>query len=466
MGASLGLSKARATMGPRTAYSTFFTVGFMVSMVNTLVRGGTLFSDIFSLGSPRRVALRPDSALPGEEDDRGGEVMSARSPEPPGSDSFRTGFRSRRFLGDSHCIRVADMLRRLFSRQIALERLMGESKDKVFIVASLRPLLWGHRHSLLLREVACRAEDVEELEELPASGLGGRRRVTGLRVSGGPQEGDRATRVSVDEKNRQHIRTKGYGCRQASSESFHEGCPETTHRPTLGFVQGRGRAAQHAHVCPGEQLEAKQAVGHGGASLGKEHRVIARGRARGREGAHQSRDEHDLLRRETPPLLSGGSYPPVDDEAAELALCGLSEAIHGLLEKGGVWRQQRIGTVRQVTQDALLPLLQQLIDEGEARPQVPLQPLDILGAGQLVLAQHQHHAAPHVLQEALQSDLLHFAAAAAACTAVSTSTHSDEHHAVLEHSPHHLTPTFSLAGGQQCSLAGPEHVDPVQGADD
>lgn len=109
---SLSSSKARCTMGPRTAYSTFFTVGFMVSMVNTLVRGGALFSDIFSLGSPRRVALRLDSALPGEEDDRGGEV-SARTPEPPGSDSFRTGFKSRRFLGDSHCIRVADMLRRL-----------------------------------------------------------------------------------------------------------------------------------------------------------------------------------------------------------------------------------------------------------------------------------------------------------------------------------------------------------------
>ncbi|MEQ2196623.1 hypothetical protein XENOCAPTIV_006040 [Xenoophorus captivus] len=73
-------------MGPRTAYSTFFTVGFMVSMVNTLARDIIPFSDIFSLGSPRRVVLKLDKALPGEEEeqDKGGEVSERnRGPTPP-----------------------------------------------------------------------------------------------------------------------------------------------------------------------------------------------------------------------------------------------------------------------------------------------------------------------------------------------------------------------------------------------
>lgn len=118
---SLSSSTARCTMGPRTAYSTFFTVGFMVSMVNTLARDDTPFSVIFSLGSPRRVALRLDKALPGEEDDIVGEVSErtlgpprpppARCAPPlPANNSLRPRLNSRTFLGDSSCIRVADMV--------------------------------------------------------------------------------------------------------------------------------------------------------------------------------------------------------------------------------------------------------------------------------------------------------------------------------------------------------------------
>ncbi len=108
---SLSSSTARCTMGPRTAYSTFFTVGFMVSMVNTLARDDTPFSDIFSLGSPRRVALRLDKALPGEEEDRGGEVSERTLGPPPGpaaNNSSRPRLKSRTFLGES--IRVADIV--------------------------------------------------------------------------------------------------------------------------------------------------------------------------------------------------------------------------------------------------------------------------------------------------------------------------------------------------------------------
>lgn len=112
---SLSSSTARCTMGPRTAYSTIFTLGFIVSMVNTLLRGDTPFSVIFSSGSPRRIALTLNKALPGE--DRGGEVSERtlgpwpgrRAPPQPANDSFR--LKSRMFLGDSSCIRVADMLR-------------------------------------------------------------------------------------------------------------------------------------------------------------------------------------------------------------------------------------------------------------------------------------------------------------------------------------------------------------------
>lgn len=133
---SLSSSTARCTMGPRTAYSTFFTVGFMVSMVNTLARAGTPFSVIFSLGSPRRAALRLDKALPGE--DRGGEV-SERTPGPspgpcappqPANNSFRPRLKSRTFLGDSSCIRAADMVHllsasRITSKASALQRETG-----------------------------------------------------------------------------------------------------------------------------------------------------------------------------------------------------------------------------------------------------------------------------------------------------------------------------------------------------
>lgn len=109
---SFSSSIARCTMGPRTAYSTFFTVGFMVSMVNTLARDDTPFSVIFSLGSPRRVALTLDKALPGEEEDRGGEISERTlgpPPLPPANNSLRPRLRSRTFLGDSSCILVADM---------------------------------------------------------------------------------------------------------------------------------------------------------------------------------------------------------------------------------------------------------------------------------------------------------------------------------------------------------------------
>ena len=109
---SLSSSIALCTMGPRTAYSTFFTVGFMVSMVNTLARDDTPFSVIFSLGSPRRVALTLDKALPGEEEDRGGEVSEwtlGPPPLPPANNSLRPRLRNRTFLGDSSCILVADM---------------------------------------------------------------------------------------------------------------------------------------------------------------------------------------------------------------------------------------------------------------------------------------------------------------------------------------------------------------------
>lgn len=110
---SLSSSTARCTMGPRTAYSTFFTVGFMVSMVNTLARDDTPFSVIFSLGSPRRVTLTLDKALPGEEEDRGGEVsertLGPPPPPPLPNNSLRPRLRSRTFLGDSSCILVADM---------------------------------------------------------------------------------------------------------------------------------------------------------------------------------------------------------------------------------------------------------------------------------------------------------------------------------------------------------------------
>lgn len=118
---SLSSSTARCTMGPRTAYSTFFTVGFIVSMVNTLARDVTPFSVIFSLGSPRRVALRLDKALPGEED-RGGEVSERTlgrapgccAPLQPPNNSPRPRLKSRTFLTDSSCIRVADIYAALF----------------------------------------------------------------------------------------------------------------------------------------------------------------------------------------------------------------------------------------------------------------------------------------------------------------------------------------------------------------
>lgn len=114
---SLSSSTARCTMGPRTAYSTFFTVGFIVSMVNTLARDVTPFSVIFSLGNPRRVALRLDRALPGEEEERGGEVSERTpgpppagcAPLPPANSSLRPRLKSRTLLADSSCIRVADM---------------------------------------------------------------------------------------------------------------------------------------------------------------------------------------------------------------------------------------------------------------------------------------------------------------------------------------------------------------------
>lgn len=94
-------------------------------MVNTLARDATPFSDIFSLGSPRRVALRLDKALPGEEEDRGGEV-SERTLGPPArcaplltaNISFRPRLKSRMFLDDNICIRVADMLRGPFLGEV------------------------------------------------------------------------------------------------------------------------------------------------------------------------------------------------------------------------------------------------------------------------------------------------------------------------------------------------------------
>lgn len=133
---SLSSSKARCTMGPRTAYSTFFTLGFMVSMVSTLARLTTPFSVIFSLGSPRSVALRLDKALPGE--DRGGEV-SERTPGPSAgpcapqqlaNNSCRRRLKSRTFLGESSCTRTADMVNvlsacRLTSKSFSIERETG-----------------------------------------------------------------------------------------------------------------------------------------------------------------------------------------------------------------------------------------------------------------------------------------------------------------------------------------------------
>lgn len=135
---SLSSSTARCTMGPRTAYSTFFTVGFMVSMVNTLARAGTPFSVIFSLGSPRRAALRLDKALPGE--DRGGEV-SERTPGPspgpcappqPANNSFRPRLKSRTFLGDSSCIRAADMVHLLSASRITSKASALQSETGCF----------------------------------------------------------------------------------------------------------------------------------------------------------------------------------------------------------------------------------------------------------------------------------------------------------------------------------------------
>lgn len=116
-------------MGPRTAYSTFFTVGFMLSMVSTLPRDIVPLSDIFVLGSPRRVVLKLDKALPGEEkeEDREGK-MSERNPgtppprcgpPPPGKNSaLRPGLRSRRVLGEISCTRVADMLHKVWFKEL------------------------------------------------------------------------------------------------------------------------------------------------------------------------------------------------------------------------------------------------------------------------------------------------------------------------------------------------------------
>lgn len=120
---SFSSSTARCTMGPRTAYSTFFTVGFMLSMVSTLPRDIVPLSDIFVLGSARRVVLKLDKALPGEEEeDKGGEVSERNPgtpppqcgpPQPGKNSALRPGLRSRRVLGEINCTRVADMLHKV-----------------------------------------------------------------------------------------------------------------------------------------------------------------------------------------------------------------------------------------------------------------------------------------------------------------------------------------------------------------
>lgn len=79
---SFSICTARCTMGPRTAYSTFFTLGFMVSMVKTLFWENTAFSVIFSWTSPRGGSLTPESALLWEEKGDSGEgIITERTPE-------------------------------------------------------------------------------------------------------------------------------------------------------------------------------------------------------------------------------------------------------------------------------------------------------------------------------------------------------------------------------------------------
>lgn len=82
---SFSICTARCTIGPLTAYSTFFTVAFIVSMVNTLLlRAVTPFSDILRCMSPRRAAENPDRDLLRENEESGeviiGESLDFRSP--------------------------------------------------------------------------------------------------------------------------------------------------------------------------------------------------------------------------------------------------------------------------------------------------------------------------------------------------------------------------------------------------
>lgn len=109
---SFSSSTARCTMGPLTAYSTIFTVGFMVSMVSTLGRDNP-FSDIFSLGSPRRDVVRLDKALDTVEDIEA-DVSEEQGPpgwQPPLAPKMSCGPRRKKhmFLGKSNRILVAEM---------------------------------------------------------------------------------------------------------------------------------------------------------------------------------------------------------------------------------------------------------------------------------------------------------------------------------------------------------------------
>lgn len=75
---------ARCTIGPLTAYSTFFTAALIVSIVNTLLlRAVTPFSDILRCMSPWRAAESPDRDLLREIEESGeviiGESLDFRS---------------------------------------------------------------------------------------------------------------------------------------------------------------------------------------------------------------------------------------------------------------------------------------------------------------------------------------------------------------------------------------------------
>ena len=105
-------------MGPRTAYSTFFTAGFMVCMVSTLALDETPFSVIFSLGNPLRVSHTLDKVL---EDSAEKLKEQPRGPSParcapplPANRALGPRLKSLRFLGASSSNREAAMVQPIF----------------------------------------------------------------------------------------------------------------------------------------------------------------------------------------------------------------------------------------------------------------------------------------------------------------------------------------------------------------